>query len=86
MNLESTASSGNRILVTGSNGFVGAKVVETLLEYGFANFRCFVRPSSRLGRLKEAFARFPAGATLELFSGDLLSRDDCRAATDGILC
>ena len=28
----------------------GAKVVDTLLEYGFVNLRCFVRPSSRLSR------------------------------------
>ena len=36
-----------RILVTGSSGFIGSKVVEKLLEYGFANLRCFVRPSPR---------------------------------------
>ncbi len=35
------------ILVTGSNGFIGSKVVQELLEYGFANLRCFVRPSPR---------------------------------------
>lgn len=40
-----------RILVAGPNGPVGAKVVETLLEYGFSNLRCFVRRSSQLGRL-----------------------------------
>jgi hypothetical protein len=40
-----------RILVAGPNGLIGAKVVETLLEYGFSNLRCFVRRSSQLGRL-----------------------------------
>ena len=30
------------ILITGSNGFIGSKVVETLLNYGFRNLRCFV--------------------------------------------
>jgi len=44
------------ILVTGSNGFIGARIVETLLGYGFSNLRCFVRPSSQLGSLENASA------------------------------
>src|SRR5437660_9953790 len=84
MNLAHIASSGDRILVTGSNGFIGAKVVEKLLEYGFANLRCFVRPSSRLSRLKEALDRLPAERNVELVIGDLLSRDDCRKAAEGV--
>ena len=83
MNTESIASSKDRILVTGSNGFVGVKVVETLLEYGFENLRCFVRPSSRLERLQEVLNRFPIAKNVKLMSGDLLSRDDCRRAADG---
>ncbi len=77
-------SSNDRILVTGSNGFVGAKVVETLLEYGFVGLRCFVRPSSHLNRLEEVLSRFPAVNSVELVSGNLLSRDDCRKAADGV--
>ena len=46
MNRKFIASPKDCILVTGSNGFIGSKVVEKLLEYGFANLRCFVRPSS----------------------------------------
>ena len=84
MSSEYIASPGDRILVTGSNGFIGSKVVEKLLEYGFANLRCFVRPSSHLPRLKEALDRLPAGRNVELVIGDLLSRDDCRKATEGI--
>ena len=37
----------DRILVTGDNGFIEAKVVEQLLECGFPNLLCFVRPFSR---------------------------------------
>jgi nucleoside-diphosphate-sugar epimerase len=74
----------DRILVTGSNGFIGAKVVEILLEYGFANVRCFVRPSSRLERLRQILAQYPAGKTAEIVTGDLLSRDDCVRAADGV--
>lgn len=71
-------------MVTGSNGFIGAKVVEILLEYGFTNIRCFVRPSSKLDRLKKILDQYPAGKTAEIVSGDLLSRDDCRRASEGV--
>jgi nucleoside-diphosphate-sugar epimerase len=74
----------DRILITGSNGFIGAKVVELLLEYGFANLRCFVRPASKLDRLKAVLAKFPAATAVEIIAGDLLSRDDCRRAADGV--
>lgn len=84
MNVEYTVSSSDRILITGSSGFIGAKVVETLLEYGLANLRCFVRPSSRLDGLRKTLRGSPAGENVELFSGDLLSADDCRHATEGI--
>ena len=84
MNPESIASPVDCILVTGSSGFIGAKVVEKLLEYGFVNLRCFVRPSSRLDRLKEILGRYPEGKNVELVTGDLLSRDDCRKAAKGV--
>lgn len=84
MNSEYIISRDERILVTGSSGFIGTKVLETLLEYGFNNVRCFVRPSSRLERLREVLGRFPARKNVELVSGDLLSRDDCRTAIEGV--
>jgi nucleoside-diphosphate-sugar epimerase len=74
----------DRILVTGASGFIGAKVIEALLAKGFANLRCFVRPSSQLGRLKDVIDRSPSGKTVELVIGDLLGSDDCRRATDGV--
>ena len=73
-----------RILVTGSSGFIGARVVGILLEYGFCNLRCLVRPSSQLGRLQNVLSRFEAAKNVELITGDLLSLDNCRAATEGI--
>ena len=48
MNSDYIASTADLILVTGSNGFIGAKVVEILLENGYRHLRCFVRPSSQL--------------------------------------
>jgi len=71
-------------LVTGSSGFIGTKVVETFLRYGFTNLRCFVRPSSRLGPLQQVLQRSRAQSSTELVMGDLLSCDDCRRAAEGV--
>jgi len=77
-------SRSDRILVTGSSGFIGTKVVEILLEYGFSNLRCFVRPSSQLARLQKTIGQFDSRSNVELIAGDLLSRNDCQKATEGI--
>jgi nucleoside-diphosphate-sugar epimerase len=84
MSCESISASNDCILVTGSNGFIGSKVIEKLLEYGFINLRCFIRPSSRLDRLEKALSRFYPGKDIEFVSGDLLSRDDCKKAAEGV--
>jgi nucleoside-diphosphate-sugar epimerase len=84
MSPEDIASPGDCILITGSSGFIGSKVVEVLLQHGFANLRCFVRSSNRLGRLENALNRVEAAKNVELVKGDLLSRDDCRKATEGV--
>ncbi|MGB8030185.1 MAG: SDR family oxidoreductase [Terracidiphilus sp.] len=36
----------DRLLITGAAGFIGSCVVESLLDLGFQNLVCFVRPSS----------------------------------------
>lgn len=84
MNRKSIAVPNECILVTGSNGFIGSKVVQELLEYGFANLRCFVRPSSKLDRLKKLLGEVHARQNVEFVIGDLLSQDDCRKATAGV--
>jgi nucleoside-diphosphate-sugar epimerase len=72
-----------KILVTGSNGFIGAKVVEVLLEYGCRNIRCFVRPSSQCDRLDAILRRLKAADKVEIVAGDLRTPADCvRAASD----
>ncbi len=38
----------DRILVTGAAGFIGSRVVESLVDRGFRNVVCFARPSSGL--------------------------------------
>jgi nucleoside-diphosphate-sugar epimerase len=84
LNSQYIASPDERILVTGSNGFIGVKLVEILLEYGFFNLRCFVRPSSQLGRLENVLVHFDGGKNVELVTGDLLSREDCGKAADDV--
>lgn len=70
------------ILVTGASGFIGSRLVQSLLDLGFRNLRCFARPSSSKARLN-ALSHPSDGARIELFKGNLLSPDDCIAAAMG---
>jgi nucleoside-diphosphate-sugar epimerase len=72
------------ILVTGAAGFIGSRVVEGLLNRGFRNLRCFVRPSTDLARVEAIVKRRPAGAQIEVLKGNLLSRQDCEVASKGV--
>lgn len=72
---------GDRILVTGANGFIGTRVVETLLAYGFGSLCCFARGSGNMAGLNRLAAAQPD--KVHICEGNLLSRDDCaRAAGD----
>ena len=71
------------ILITGAAGFIGAKVVERLLERGYRRVRCFARPSSDLTRLETMARQHPRGALIEVMKGNLQSRQDCRNAVRG---
>lgn len=70
----------DRILVTGAAGFIGSRVVQGLVDRGFRNLACFTRPSSDGSSLKALAARRPAGVTLDIVCGNLLSRPDCETA------
>jgi nucleoside-diphosphate-sugar epimerase len=74
----------DRILLTGATGFIGPKLVEVLLDHGFRNLRCFVRSSSGLARVKALSGRCREGASIEVTNGNLLSREDCVAATKDV--
>lgn len=67
-----------KILVTGSNGFLGAALVARLLARGRTGIRCMVRPGSSRARLDALEARHPGG--IEHFTGSLSQPDDCRRA------
>jgi nucleoside-diphosphate-sugar epimerase len=71
------------ILVTGAAGFIGVKVVQTLIDYGYKNIRCFVRPSSDLKKLNKIISLNPSH-NISIFQGNLLSMDDCVKAVSGI--
>ena len=73
----------DRILITGSNGFIGSRVVKTLLKYGYTKLRCLVRPSSNLAAL-ERIARLHPSATIDIVKGNLLSNEDCKTITNGV--
>jgi len=67
----------DRILVTGAGGFIGNRVVASLLEHGFTNIRCLVRPSADPARLNTLLGIKSGDARVEIFEGNLLSREDC---------
>jgi len=71
------------VLVTGATGFIGSRVVKSLLDFGFRKVRCFARPSSAAAKV-EALSRLCSGARVEVVKGNLLSREDCIAATEGV--
>jgi len=77
--LPTAIASGGLALVTGAGGFIGLRVVDSLLKRGCRNIRCFVRPSSDIATLKEILDRHSAPG-VQILSGNLLSREDCAAA------
>ena len=47
-----------KVLVTGSNGFLGSTLVERLLVHGFEKPRCMVRAGSNRSKLEAVQARY----------------------------
>lgn len=72
------------ILVTGAAGFIGSRVVASLLDHGFCNLRCLVRPSSDLTRIESILTNKHPKAHVEILKGNLLSREDCEIASKGV--
>ena len=74
----------DRVLITGAAGFIGARVLQSLLDRGFRNVVCFVRPTSDLSGIEAIIERQPLGTRIELLTGNLLSRQDCEAASKDV--
>jgi nucleoside-diphosphate-sugar epimerase len=70
---------GDRILITGASGFIGSRVVNSLLERGFRNLLCFTRPSSDVEELQRIIYQHGVKG-IELVRGNLLSQRDCESA------
>jgi len=71
------------VLVTGANGFIGYRLVKRLLDRGFRNIRCFVRPSHNPPRVQLLGSAY-RGERIQVFKGNLLSPDDCIAAAENV--
>src|SRR5881397_2112503 len=72
------------ILITGATGFIGSRLIESVLDRGFRNLLCFARPSSELARLEAVASRRGVGARVEVVKGNLLSPEDCATATKDV--
>ncbi len=71
---------GVRVLVTGAAGFIGSRVVASLLRLGFERVICSVRPSSDLTLLRAGIPEELANRC-QILEANLLSREDCRRVT-----
>ena len=49
-----------KVLVTGSNGFLGSAIVKRLAAHNATEIRCMVRPGSDRSKLEAAIAKYPA--------------------------
>lgn len=72
-----------KVLVTGSNGFLGTALVERLLAHGVTEIRCLVRPGRDTSRLQLLGESAP-GANLELFAGSLSTVEAAARAVEGV--
>jgi nucleoside-diphosphate-sugar epimerase len=77
---ETLIASHELILVTGASGFIGSRVVQRLVDRGFRNIRCLVRPSS--GSKATRLLAIGEPGQVDVVRGNLLSREDCLAVTE----
>jgi len=71
----------DRILVTGAAGFIGRRVVQSLLSLGFRNIRCLRRSVAEIDL--ELFSEV-SDARIETVYGNLLAKEDCSRVAEGV--
>src|SRR5947209_15500475 len=72
------------VLVTGASGFIGLRVVDSLLSLGYRNVRCMARPSGDARKLEDVVRRHGTVDRVEVTRGNLLSPEDCARAVRGV--
>lgn len=58
--------------------------MQSLLDRGFRNIACFVRPSSAVGKIESLINSYPQPARIDIVRGNLLSREDCETAAKDV--
>jgi nucleoside-diphosphate-sugar epimerase len=72
-----------KILVTGSGGFLGKRLLERLLEHGQTDIRCMLRDTSKGAALEAIAAKYPV-AHVEMFAANLKNAREIAAAIDSV--
>ncbi|MEM9696000.1 MAG: NAD-dependent epimerase/dehydratase family protein, partial [Myxococcota bacterium] len=72
-----------KVLVTGSNGFLGAATVRRLLERGFVRPRCLLRAGSDRSRLDAIIETYGPGS-IDIQVGTLATVEGCRALLEDV--
>jgi nucleoside-diphosphate-sugar epimerase len=72
-----------KVLVTGSNGFLGRAVVERLLAHGVQDVRCFIRSDRGRAQLESLEKAYP-DARIEFFRGTLATVEGAAQALEGV--
>lgn len=73
------------ILVTGAGGFIGIRVVQTLLKHGFRRVRCLIRSPRSRARLEAAASQYgSSGSSIQIIEGNLLYKKDCIPAAENV--
>jgi nucleoside-diphosphate-sugar epimerase len=74
-----------KVLVTGAGGFLGRRIVDSLLRQGVQHVRVHVRQAPPVGMIDDLQSRFP-NALVEVAQTNLLSRGSLGTLVQGVDC